>query len=245
MAEYFRLQLKRSMWRGMRAHAEQGYNLGKVLDGYLPGQDPAPGPGQSHPRAAPKHLLAKDEIRAPIIAAIYAMRVDDKLGVPTIQARLSADPVTYPPADPEIGWTLGGIYSILANPKYTGYQVFGRRRKGKPTPPDKWYWSEKPTHTAIVDRETWEAAQRIGAEHRSARDTGRTTPDTFRTYTLRSRIRCKMCTRRMWGNTKMKPDQQDPGRAHVLPGAGTTPRLPPTWPPRPATPAPSASVKTS
>ena len=33
IAEYFRLQLKRSMWRGMRTHAAQGYNLGKVLDG--------------------------------------------------------------------------------------------------------------------------------------------------------------------------------------------------------------------
>ena len=32
IAEYFRLSLKRSMWRGMRTHAAQGYNLGKVLD---------------------------------------------------------------------------------------------------------------------------------------------------------------------------------------------------------------------
>ena len=47
--------------------------------------------------------------------------------MPTIHARLCADPDAYPPADPETGWTIGGIYSILANPKYTGYQVFGRR----------------------------------------------------------------------------------------------------------------------
>ena len=209
IAEYFRLSLKRSMWRGMRTHAAQGYNLGKVLDGYLPERIPHPAPSKAA-QGRTKTLLALDEIRAPIIAGIYAMRVSEKLGVPAIQARLSADPVTYPPADPEAGWTLGGIYSILANPKYTGYQVFGRRRKGKPTPPDKWYWSERPTHRAIVDRETWEAAQRIGAEHRSARDTGRTSPDTYRTYTLRSRIRCKICTRRMCGNTKMKPDNKIP-----------------------------------
>ena len=47
MAEYFRLQLKRSMWRGMRAHAEQGYNLGKVLDGYLPERIPHPAPAKA------------------------------------------------------------------------------------------------------------------------------------------------------------------------------------------------------
>ena len=224
MAEYFRLSLKQSMWRGMRTHAAQGYNLGKVLDGYLPEKIPHPAPSKAA-QGRTKTLLAIDEIRAPIIAAIYAMRVEEKLGVPTIQARLSADPVTYPAADPDTGWTLGGIYSILANPKYTGYQVFGRRRKGKPTPPDKWYWSEKPTHRAIIDRETWEAAQRIGAEHRSARDTGRISPDTFRTYALRSRIRCKVCTRRMWGNTKMKPGNKTPTE-HMYYQCGYNPTTP-------------------
>ncbi len=41
-----------------------------------------------------------DEVRAPIIAAIYAMRAEEKLGVPAIHAGLTADPATYPPADP-------------------------------------------------------------------------------------------------------------------------------------------------
>lgn len=103
-------------------------------------------------------------------AAIYQMRAEDKLGVPTIHARLTADPATYPAADPDTGWTIGGLCAILANPTYTGYQVFGRNRKGKPVPPDKWYWPDKPTHPAIIDRDTWEAAQKVGAEHRSSRD---------------------------------------------------------------------------
>ena len=79
MAEYFRLQLKRSMWRGMRAHAEQGYNLGKVLDGYLPDKIPHPAPAKAA-QGRTKTLLALDEVRAPIIAAIYAMRAEEKLG---------------------------------------------------------------------------------------------------------------------------------------------------------------------
>ena len=140
MAEYFRLQLKQKMWRGMRTHAEQGYNLGKVLDGYLPDKIPHPVPDKAaHGRT--KTRLVLDPMRAPIIAAIFDMRAWQKLGVPTIHARLCADPGAYPPADPETGWTTGGIYSILANPKYTGHQVFGRVRKGKRVTPDKWYWS--------------------------------------------------------------------------------------------------------
>jgi site-specific DNA recombinase len=209
IAEYFRLQLKQKMWRGMRTHAAQGYNLGKVLDGYLPDKVPHPAPSKAA-QGRTKTLLALDEIRAPIIAAIYQMRAWEKLGVPTIHARLTADPVTYPAADPETGWTIGGLYAILANPKYTGYQVFGRHRKGRPVPPDKWYWSDKPTHPAIVDRDTWEAAQRAGAEHRSSRDGAIYNPANWRTYPFRSRVRCKLCKRRMCGLTKGHPHHKNP-----------------------------------
>jgi hypothetical protein len=48
------------------------------------------------------------------------------LGVPTITQRLAADPAAYPP--PDGGWTDAGVRVILANPKYTGHQVFGRHR---------------------------------------------------------------------------------------------------------------------
>ena len=169
IAEYFRLQLKQKMWRGMRTHAAEGYNLGKVIDGYLPERIPHPAPAKAA-QGRTKTRLVLDPMRAPIIAAIFDMRAYQKLGVPTIHSRLTADPGTYPPADPETGWTIGGVYSILANPKYTGYQVFGRVRKNKRTTPDKWFWSEQPTHPAIVDKDTWETAQKVGAEHRSSRD---------------------------------------------------------------------------
>ena len=98
-----------------------------------PDKVPHPAPAKAA-QGRTKTLLALDEVRARIIAAIYAMRAEDKLGVPTIHARLTADPATYPAADPETGWTLDGLYAILANPKYTGYQVFGRNRKGLPVP---------------------------------------------------------------------------------------------------------------
>jgi hypothetical protein len=128
--------------------------------------------------------------------------------VPTIYARLTADPVRYPAADPETGWTLGGIYAILRNPKYTGYQVFGRRRNGRPVPPERWYWSKEATHPAIVDRHTWDAAQQAGAQHSSARDTSSRNPANWRTYPLRSRVRCKICKRRMCGITSLHPQNK-------------------------------------
>ena len=210
MAEYFRLSAQRqSMWRGMRTHAAQGYNLGKVIDGYLPEKIPHPAPSKAA-QGRTKTRLVLDEQRAPIIAAIYQMRAWEKLGVPTIHARLTADPATYPAPDPETGWTLGGLYSILANPKYTGYQVFGRRRKGRPVPAGKWYWPDQPTHPAIVDRDTWETAQKVGAEHRSARDGAMHTPASWRTYPFRSRVRCKICTRRMCGQPKAHPHRKTP-----------------------------------
>jgi site-specific DNA recombinase len=239
IAEYFRLQLKQKMWRGMRTHAAEGYNLGKVIDGYLPDKIPHPAPAKAaHGRT--KTRFALDELRAPIIAAIFEMRAWQKLGVPAIHARLCADPATYPPKDPETGWTVGGVYSILANPKYTGYQVFGRVRKGKKVTPDKWYWSEQPTHPPIVDRDTWAAAQKIGAEHRSSRDGDSTSPASRRTYPFRSRVHCKLCKRRMCGLPKTHPDRATRGSTSTTP-ARTGPA---TCPPLLATPAPSRSAKT-
>ena len=141
IAEYFRLSLKQKMWRGLRTHAAQGYNLVKVLYFICHIRFrtlPRPKP----PRAAPKPCWPWTSSARRSSPRSTSCAPEEKLGVPAIHARLSADPGTYPPADPEAGWTLGGIYSILANPKYTGYQVFGRTRKGKPVPEGQWYWPE-------------------------------------------------------------------------------------------------------
>ena len=243
IAEYFRLQLKQKMWRGMRTHAAEGYNLGKVLDGYLPNKIPHPAPAKAaHGRT--KTRLVLDDMRAPIIAAIFDMRAWQKLGVPTILARLAADPGTYPPADPEMGWTLGGLYSILANPKYTGYQVFGRVRKGKKVTPDKWYWSEEPTHPAVVDRDTWETAQKIAAEHSSSRDGKPHVPANWRSYPLRGRSAASCAPGGCAGTPNATWTARTRWRTFIT-CARTTPEIPVTPPPHPITHAPSRSAKTS
>jgi len=129
--------------------------------------------------------------------------VTARLSIPAITARLNADPAAYPPADAR-GWAKTTVAALLANPKYTGHMVYGRTRKttgrkARPVPPDQWIWSPAPVHPALVDRQTWETAQRIGAERGNVRDPEMPTTQPGRRYILRSRIRCRICQRRMCG----------------------------------------------
>ena len=80
------------------------------------------------------------------MAQIYAWRTDEKLGIKAITRRLNASPDRYPPADPAAGWSLGGVAAILRNPKYTGYQVFGRRRM-RFVPIEQSFYEAKPKPT--------------------------------------------------------------------------------------------------
>ena len=121
------------------------------------------------------------------------------------RARLAADPHAYPPPDVEAGWSLALVDEILSNPKYTGHQVMGRRRRkgGKKiwTPPDEWIWTPEPTHPALVDKATWDKAQQMGRRHGNVRDPEMPTTRTGRRHKLRSRLYCSICHRRLSGTT--------------------------------------------
>jgi hypothetical protein len=56
-----------------------------------------------------------------------------------------------------------------------------------------------PTHPAIIDRATWDAAQKVGAERGNVRDAETPTVRQGRRYILRSRIRHHACQRRICG----------------------------------------------
>ena len=81
--------------------------------------------------------------------------------------------------------------------------VYGRirNRNGRrvTVPQAEWLWSPEPVHPAIVDRDTWAAAQQISAEHSTSRDGDRLSrhPAATRTYPYRGRVRCRDCRRRM------------------------------------------------
>jgi site-specific DNA recombinase len=174
-------------------------------------QSPGGLPRERHPHPNPikaaegrtKTRLTEDPVYGPIVALIYRWRVSEHLGKPTIRARQAADPAAYPAPGPA-GWSLALVDEILSNPKYTGHQVMGRRRKaGKKVwmPASEWIWSAEPTHTPLLDMATWDAAQRIGRRHGNVRDPEMPTRRTGRRYKLRSRLYCSICHRRLSGTT--------------------------------------------
>jgi site-specific DNA recombinase len=201
VAEWYRLQLKGKVWDGLREHSLEGWNIGKVPIGYDGERHPHPNPAKAA-EGRFKTRLVRNQVYGQIITKIYAWRVDDKLGKPTIRARLAADPATYPPP-PSGAWSLAIVDEILSNPKYTGHQVMGRRRrKGSRkiwTPPSEWIWTPEPTHEALVDKTTWDAAQAMGRRHGNVRDPEMPTTRTGRRYKYRSRIHCSICHRRLSG----------------------------------------------
>jgi site-specific DNA recombinase len=206
VAEWYRLQLKEKIWKGLIEHSLDGWNIGTPPYGYLANRIPHPVPFKAA-QGRTKTRLILDPDRAPVIDRIFTWRAIDKLGLPAIAARLNADTARYPAVTPATGWTAQNLAQILRNPKYTGHMVYGRRRNRNgriiPVPPDQWLWSPAPVHPAIIDRQTWDDAQTVAAGHRSSRDgTGLNAhPATVRFYPYRGRVRCKDCQRRMAGNT--------------------------------------------
>jgi len=208
VAEWFRLQIKEKSWKGLREHSLAGWNIGPAPYGYTAERVPHPVPykaAQGHR----KTRLILNPRQAPAVAAIFAWRTRDGIGLRSIASRLNADPAAYPPPDPA-GWTHSGVNSILRNPKYTGHMVFGRRTSAggrtRQVPPDRWLWSPEPTHPAIITRATWDAAQAAGPARGSSRDDPgpSTHPQTRRTYILRGRVRCRACQHRMSGITRAR-----------------------------------------
>jgi site-specific DNA recombinase len=204
IAEWYRFQLKEKAWRGFEQHTLDGYNIGGAPYGYTPDRIPHPSPAKAA-QGRTKTRLLLDPQRAPVVAQIFTWRTVDRVGATTIARRLNADPAACPSPKPG-GWTTGGVYAILRNPKYTGHMVYGRRRstgsrRFHDAPQDQWIWSPEETHPAIITRQTWDTAQTVGAGHASARDDAEpsTHPAARRSYLLRSRCRCRDCKRRMTG----------------------------------------------
>src|SRR5450631_69897 len=91
VAEWYRLQLKEKVWNGLKEHSLAGWNLGTVPYGYTAERHPHPNPAKNADGRT-KTRLAIDPVRGPVITLIFQWRVSDGLGLPTIAARLNADP---------------------------------------------------------------------------------------------------------------------------------------------------------
>jgi site-specific DNA recombinase len=100
---------------------------------------------------------------------------------------------------------------MLRNPKYTGYNVWGRhdKRPGRPfiRPRTEWVWSPVPVHEPIVPRELFEIVEERARanEHHAKQPVAKTYSQRNgrrggRLYPLRGRVRCALCGRRMEGS---------------------------------------------
>ena len=210
VAEWYRIQLKAKTRKGLEQHAIDGYNNGRVPYGYVADRIAHPVPvkaGQGRIRTR----LAADPQAAPWVTRIFEWRVLENLSREAIAGRLEAAGVPSPGSGG--GWGPMTVGKILANPKYTGYMVYGRtkntgksqrpgQRKIRAVPREQWTWSPQPVHPALVSRQLWEEAQKVGKAHEGVRDPEVPTSRDGRRYPLRSRLHCSQCGRRMTGSTR-------------------------------------------
>jgi site-specific DNA recombinase len=95
-------------------------------------------------------------------------------------------------------WTLRTVAVILANPRYTGRQVWNRQRsehsgrdvRHRTNPSDVWTISKTIAHPPLVSEAEFVAAQQV----RAARPTKDGSP---RSYRLAGLVECGLCGRRM------------------------------------------------
>lgn len=114
-------------------------------------------------RRGTRYRLILNLHRARVVPVMFARYVHDGLGDDVIAVRLATDPRWYPPPlDPGTGkpcrWTPARVRTILTQPAYLGYVVWGRTRHGHPARSDRWQVSGRATHAALVTPHVFWAA---------------------------------------------------------------------------------------
>jgi site-specific DNA recombinase len=142
------------------------------------------------------HALAPDSNTADVVSRIFAEYLAGK-GAKAIAEGLTRDgipsPSGYDPArNPHrcgLAWSQSAVRAILANPRYTGAQVWNKQRKdevlmdvndvalGHTTvmrwnDRTSWVWSERPAQPALVDSATFERAQALRRGRAAKRTAG-------------------------------------------------------------------------
>jgi site-specific DNA recombinase len=201
---------------------EQGrYQGGRPPYGYRL-VDAGPHPNRAHAAWGRRaRRLDPDPDTEPIVKWIFAQRLAQHSAARIARA-LNETGIPCPSAtDPERNghrsgkkWTLATVQTILANPRYTGWQVWnrqptahdlidpantglGHRQVQRWNPPDGWVISARPAHPALISEADFIAVQNI----RSPRGN----PDPDRCYLLAGLLRCGICDRRLescWANNR-------------------------------------------
>jgi site-specific DNA recombinase len=205
--------------------AAQTREQGRYLGGRPPYgyrlADAGPHPNKAHAAWGRRaHRLEPDPVTAPVVRWMFAQRLAghsvaritralNDAGIPCPSA---ADPARNPHRT-GAGWTLRTVAAILANPRYTGRQVWNRQRTDfdladpgntglghkqvqRWNLPEGWIISRHPAHPALVSEADFIAAQDIGAPR------GPAGPAAQR-YLLAGLLACGRCGRRLesaWSN---------------------------------------------
>jgi len=146
---------------------------------------PHPNPGKNA-RGQRLRQLEPDPVTAPILQRIFTEYVSG-LGIGAIAEGLNRDGVPSPSGyDPARNrhratgrgaWAKSAIRAILANPRYTGREVWNKQRHEEElldvddvaagytsrmrwNDRSEWIWSSEVTHEALISEEQFEAAQR-------------------------------------------------------------------------------------
>jgi site-specific DNA recombinase len=158
-----------------------------------------------------------DPATAPHVKWIFTRRLTGA-SIAGIARDLNDRRVPCPPgADPDRNphrrgrtWTATTVASILANPRYTGRQVWNRQRtdhhhvdSGRirvqhPNPTDQWVIATHPAHPALISTANYAAAQAV----KSVRAAG---DGTQRSHRRAGQVQCGTCGRRLdshWVNNR-------------------------------------------
>ena len=219
VAEWYVRDLIEKSRRGMEESVRQGWHTGgPVPYGYALEPHAHPNPHKAR-EGKHKHRLIPDPVRAPIVRMIFEDYCINGLGLGAICEKLNRDLDRYPPPnrnkkdenDLHPTWSRSQIQAMLRNPKYTGFNVWGRhdKRRGRPfiRPREQWVWSAEPTHEPLFPKELFDLVEQRAA--RNEQQAKLTEPKLYiqraggrsaRLYPLRGRMRCALCGRRMSGS---------------------------------------------
>jgi site-specific DNA recombinase len=218
-------EITRTKIRVRTAMATQTREQGRYLGGRPPYgyrlADAGPHPNKAHAAWGRRaHRLEPDPDTAPIVGWMFTQRlaghsiarITRALNDAAIPCPSAADPRRNPHRT-GAAWTLGTVASILANPRYTGRQVWNRQRTDADlidpantglghrqvqrwNLPAGWVISARPAHPALVSEADYIAAQNSTAPR------GRAGSAT-RQYLLAGLLHCGTCGRRLesaWSN---------------------------------------------
>ena len=199
-------EVVRSRHRTMAAMTAQTIEQGRFLGGRPPYgyrlMDAGPHPNQAHASWGRRcHRLAPDPVTAPHVRWMFAERLAGR-SVAGIARELNERGVPCPSAaDAERNrhrsgqrWNLRSVAVILANPRYTGRQVWSRQRSvpgaGRSTVVGEWAVPRALSHPALVSEADFVVVQ----QRRAAR---RCEDGSTRDYVLSGLVQCRSCGRRM------------------------------------------------